>query len=779
MRVRFAGVCGSVLVFAALATSAQESGEDDGNSLPTIPLPEEEPRSAARPRPVVLEEIVVTAQKRVQSLADVPVSVTAVSREKLEAAGIENLTDLSEYTPNFKLVDSGLIPNVYMRGVGSGSNQGFELSVGIFADGIHLGRPHQTRAAFMDVERVEVLRGPQSTLFGKNAIAGAINIVSAGPGDHYEGQLSSSLELENGASEIFAMASGPVTSTLGARLAVRHRSEDGDLGNATQERTEPGVQEQSARLTVQWDGWADGDHVLKLEHTRRDQGGRRFQTTHPGSLTRCTGEDVRLDRNRVTDAREDARIDSYNATARATYPVFGGDLTAVTGLSGFDSRDLFDADSSSLDTLALLGVEKYDQFSQELRFASAPGGFFDYIGGLFYQRGALDFFEFGPTRARAGALADSPSCAANLQVLAEADLERDFTIDSEAWSVFAQGTLSFHPAWRATFGLRYVYEHKQGYRDFRIYEPGTQDPANPASTAALDQLLINEHTLKRSRSVGVLLPHLNLQHDLTDRAMAYFTATRGAKSGSYDARNNNGNTDAQGGATRFEFDDEIADALELGAKLGLLGGRADLNLAAFHVRYEDMQVSVYDGVAGFTVANAGSALTQGVELDGRWLLPGGLRFTASIAYLDFEWLDYKDGPCHVNSTNRDSQTDTCDLTGRQNLQTPRWTGAIAADYSTGWGADWNLDFGVDVSFRDAYFSSGDLDPRGIQDAHAKINARMAVRPVDDSWEMALIGKNLSDEQTIAVGAPTALDIGGYRVATENTRTVTVEVRYHF
>ncbi|WP_372798494.1 TonB-dependent receptor plug domain-containing protein, partial [Litorivivens sp.] len=108
-----------------------------------------------------LEEVVVTAQKRSQSLTDVPVSVTALSGDRLSDAGIENLSDLSEYAPNFKLVDSGFIPNIYMRGVGSGSNQGFELSVGIFTDGVHLGRPHQTRSAFMDLERVEVLRGPQ------------------------------------------------------------------------------------------------------------------------------------------------------------------------------------------------------------------------------------------------------------------------------------------------------------------------------------------------------------------------------------------------------------------------------------------------------------------------------------------------------------------------------------------------------------------------------------------------------------------------------------------
>lgn len=635
-------------------TQAEPSSSSDSASASTEATQNEPPADEAesdKGERLVLEEIVVTAQKRAQSLADVPVSVTAVSGEKLTDAGIENLTDMSEYTPNFKLVDSGLIPNIYMRGVGSGSNQGFELSVGMFADGIHLGRPHQTRAAFMDVQRVEVLRGPQSILFGKNAIAGALNIVSATPGDELETLLSGSLGLPNQDSELNAVISGPISDTFGARLAVRKRTETGYLYNRAQDRMEAATDETSIRSTFSWAPSDAFDSSLKLEHTRRVQDGRTFQPIDPGALTGCSGEETNFDLSRSTNEAEKAFIEAYNATLNVSIPVGESTLTVVTGASGFDSSDLYDADDSEYDTIYLLGDEFYDQLSTEIRFASPVGNFVDYIFGAFYQQGDLLFNEFGPLIARAGALGDQGDCNANTQVVAEADLFRNFTIEARAWSVFGQATFNFTDSFRTTLGMRYVKEKKDGFRRLDVYEPGTQNEANAATLAALNQLLINPHTLTGNRDVGILLPSVNFQWDVTNDIMSYFTATRGAKSGSFDARNNNDQTGPTGGGENFEFEDEVADAFELGAKMSLADGRADLNISAYLVDYDELQVSVFDGVAGFTVTNAGQARIQGVELDGRFLASEGLLFTAALAYLDFTWTDYVDGPCYEGAPN--------------------------------------------------------------------------------------------------------------------------------
>ncbi len=762
---------GTATLLAAVGAAAADDTD-------VIELPEPARASPETARPV-LDEIVVTAQKREQSLSDVPLSVTALDGGRLRDGGIENLSDLSEYAPNFKLVDSGLIPNIYMRGVGSGSNQGFELSVGIFADGIHLGRPHQTRAAFLDVERVEVLRGPQSILFGKNTVAGALNIVSARPGDHFESRLSLNQDLERADRELEGMLSTPLGEDLGVRLAVRGRERQGELRNLLLQRDEPGVDESAARVTIDWlaGGWLDSS--LKLEHSRLEQRGRRFQITDPGALTRCTGEDVQLDRNKVTDAREAAAIDSAGLTLNLQADAGPGTLNLTTGYNGFESRDLFDADSSSLDTLALFGAERFRQFSQEIRLGDLNWRWAEFTLGAFYQGSRLDFYEFGPTKARAGALGDSPSCDANLSVLAAADLERDFGIDSRAWSAFAQVTLHFGDSWRSTLGLRLVDERKDGFRQFYIYQPGTRDPADPVTLAALDQLLINEHDLEGRRQVRNLLPSLNLQYALADEGMLYAAFNRGAKSGSFDARNNNGNEDEQGGATRFEFEDELADAWELGMKLPLAGGSAELNAALFLVDYKDMQVSVYDGVAGFTVTNAGSARTSGLEIDGRWRLSQGLLLSASAAYLDFVWRDYVDGPCYFGAPNEDPDTGTCDLTGRQNQQTPRWTASVSGRYLWSLSGALGLALNLDLNYRDRHFTSGDLDPRGIQPALLRVNARIELAPADGRWSVALLGRNLGDELSYGIGAPTALDVGGYRVATEPLRSVAVQAGLRF
>jgi outer membrane receptor protein involved in Fe transport len=727
-----------------------------------------------------LEEVLVTAQKRVESLSDVPVSVTALDGDKLQKAGISNLSDLSDYTPNFKMVEGGLLPNVYMRGVGSGSNQGFELSVGIFSDGVHLGRPHQTRGAFMDLERVEVLRGPQSILFGKNAIAGALSLISAKPGDEVESHFSGMTGGPDDIQEFNAMVSVPLTDTFGVRAAFRSRDEAGYMfnENPARDRNEPAVEEFSARVTLGWDPTDAIASTLKLEKTNREQRGRQFETTHASALTGCSGENVKLDGIKNADTDEYAEIDNYNATLNVDVDVAGGTFSSVTAATGFDSEDLFDGDSSSFNTVPLLGIEEYDQLSQEFRFTSPGGEFIDYIFGVFYQRGEMVFDESTPLTIRNGALADAGrdpiGCLINMQTNVTADLEKDFYMNSDAWSGFVQLTFNLSETLRTTLGVRYVREEKEGFRELFLYQSGTKNNVDPVTGAILGALNIEAHQLDRIRDVGVTLPSVNVQWDATPDVMTYFTATQGAKSGSFDARNNNASYGPGGGGSNFEFEDELATAYELGAKMTLADGAAELNLALYHVKYEEMQVSVFDGVAGFVVSNAGSALTQGVELDSRWLLSEWFMLSGSLAYLDFEWLDYREGPCIATDDE-----DICDLSGKENQQTPKWTAALSGTLSYPLSANIMLDFTADASYKDTHFTSGDLDPRGIQEAYTKVNARLAVGETNGRWSVALVGKNLSDEMTIGIGSPTVLDVGGYRGTLEPLRSYYLEGRVRF
>uniref|UniRef100_UPI0035699595 TonB-dependent receptor n=1 Tax=Zhongshania sp. TaxID=1971902 RepID=UPI0035699595 len=562
--------------------------------------------------------------------------------------------------------------------------------------------------------------------------------------------------------------------------AFRSRDEAGYMfnENPARDRNEPAVEEFSARVTLGWDPTDTIASTLKLEKTNREQRGRQFETTHASALTGCSGENVKLDGIKNADADEYAEIDNYNATLNVDVDMAGGTLSSVTAATGFDSVDLFDGDSSSFDTVPLLGIEEYDQLSQEFRFTSPGGEFMDYIFGAFYQRGEMLFDESTPLTIRNGALADAGrdpiGCMINMQTNVTADLEKDFYMNSDAWSGFVQLTFNWSETLRTTLGIRYVREEKEGFRELFLYQSGTKNNVDPVTGAILGALNIEAHELDRTRDVGVTLPSVNVQWDATPDVMTYFTATQGAKSGSFDARNNNANYGPGGGGSNFEFEDELATAYELGAKMTLADGAAELNLALYHVKYEDMQVSVFDGVAGFVVSNAGSALTQGVELDSRWLLSEWFMLSGSLAYLDFEWLDYREGPCIATDDE-----DICDLTGKENQQTPKWTAALSGTLSYPLSTNIMLDFTADASYKDTHFTSGDLDPRGIQEAYTKVNARLAVGETNGRWSIALVGKNLSDEMTIGIGSPTVLDVGGYRGTLEPLRSYYLEGRVRF
>jgi iron complex outermembrane recepter protein len=223
-----------------------------------------------------LDEVVVTAQKRVQKLEDVPISLTAINGEKLEDAGIINISGISDYTPSFNMTQTGIGTNIAIRGISSGVNQGFEQSAAMFVDGVHYGRAQLSRAPFLDIERIEVLRGPQSILFGKNSTAGAISIINAKPGDEFFGKLNLSYEPEAEEKEARLVLSGPISETVGGRMAILSRKADGFIENTTLDRMESADEDRVIRATLEWKPTDTWDITLKLEDGSFDSIGRNI-----------------------------------------------------------------------------------------------------------------------------------------------------------------------------------------------------------------------------------------------------------------------------------------------------------------------------------------------------------------------------------------------------------------------------------------------------------------------------------------------------------------------
>lgn len=779
----------------------------------------------------MLEEVLVTAQKRAQSLQDVPISVSAVSGEKLERAGILDFADLSAYVPNFQKADTALGPVLLIRGIGSGVNQSFEQSVVQYADDVALGRAPLARMPFMDFERVEVLRGPQNVLFGKNSIGGALSITTAEPTEAFEGRVSAEYEHDYNQQLYTGVLSGPLTGALAGRLAVRSYSDAGYYDNLTSGNQEPGRDEFSIRGKLRWDFNDAITSTLKAEHAAIEANGTPSEVflnmpsgtgplsflfsglTYPeiGELLgELTGEDVGSEDGvfnfrRSTNVEESSEIAATNITLRLEGKLGAIDVTGVTAWLEYDTDELCDCDQLGLDVLSITQSEDYQQFSQELRFTSPVGGAFDWIGGAFYQYSDLAFDSFSlvddnNVLTALGVLGDSLGPAgAELTAIglgANSQTGRAYDSESEIFAVFAQATWHLSAHARMTIGARYTYEEKTASRVIDSRNTATDD-FDLEQSIVVNQLLgidlqtlgelsatqalgpeypkgfFSTHNLDQTNSEDAFTPSLVLEWDASDSAMVYGSVASGYKSGGFDAR---GNREGD-----FFYDNETVVTYELGAKTRLFDNRAELNAAAFYTDYRDLQVSQFDGEAGFFVGNAPKAVTQGVELDGRVQLSEGLSATLSMAYLDFEFKEYE-GSC-----SRPEFIETgvrqCDYQGRRNIFTPEWSGSLGLAYTRMIASGYSLYAGLDVSYVDEQFVEVTLYEPLQQDAYTRVNAQLGLE--SDRWSILLIGRNLTDEDITSYISEVTLSGGNpfyapsYAGFYERPQTVALQFNYWF
>lgn len=808
----------------------------------------------------VLEEVIVTATIRAESLQDVPVSVNAVSGEKMMEAGISKVEDLQAYVPNLTMSETGIGTNIYIRGIGSGINPGFEQSVGMYFDGVSYGRAQLTRAPFLDLERVEVLRGPQNILFGKNSIAGALSLISARPGQEFEGLVSGTYEVETNERVLDFMVSGPINDEFGARLAIRKREIDGHIENLTLNRDEPQRDEQTIRLIVDWDATPDLSASLKMELGKFDVNGRQIEIINDQPSTSTTSQFTGKTYGQILDntvigvgpitlATVDADSsvlnnyqdfkrssngdysynDTHNITLNVDYAWGDHQFTFITGILGYETDELCDCDFTGAPIFAVAAEEEYSQFSQEFRWVSPVGETFEFIGGGFYQKSELDFFDSIQVTSdilpdllnaddlqKGGANGEAPPfdltgglLGLGLGGIGDAGDEirnlgtpRNFSSDTELFSVFLQTTWNITDLFRATFGVRYSYEEKDGSRKLELSDLSTGEirPVGEVDTVVAKNFSAERHDLKGSRSEGNFAPSINLQYDWSDDVMLYTTLSRGYKSGGYDARSNASpeanpvrpiqNITSPDSAPiivgSFEYEEEQATSFEAGAKTTLLDGAAELNIAAFYTKYDDLQVSIFDGTLGFNVGNAGAATTMGLELDGRMALTENLMMTGALAFLDFEFTDFANGQCYQGQTpdSNVSGTDYCDYKGKSNQYVADYSGNLTFVYSTMVNKDIEFRGGVDFVFTGSYNSSQNLDPSQEQDAYVKSNVRLSLGDVTKGWEAAFLVKNLTDETVISYSNDTPLSSSifgstGHYGFIETPRTYAIQATYRW
>lgn len=769
-----------------------------------------------------LEEVIVTAQKRTESLQDVPISVAAVSAQKMSDFGIVDMENLSTYVPNFSINETGISTTVTIRGISSGINPGFEQSVGMYNDGIFYGRDQLARVPMMDLERVEVLRGPQGILFGKNSIAGAVSMITAKPTDTLEGSVTALYENDANERDIRAVISGPITDNVTGRLAVLYRDMDGYLPNTFLDRDEQQEEETFIRGALQWNGSEDFVANLKVSRATFDVTGRNIEVFNsvgtPDHLTVLNTLQTALGRPPVgteQDYKRDSNGDSSdntvdNATLKMDWVLEPFTVTSITGYVDYEYDEVCDCDFTGALVFDAEFDEEYSQFSQELRLTSPGGETIDYIAGVFYQTSEISYGD------RINLVDDTiltqvlGSAAPPLAPLANLSAtQRQFEQDADLWAVFAQATWNISDTWRLTVGGRYTDENKEASRvQSHISAPGFGGmplPPGPGDSPlsgpynALFGLFSIEPYEKFDSDLdeSAFTPVVTVQWDVTDEAMLYGTWTKGFKSGGFDARSNAhpdpavvNATNALSGADlvgSWEFDKEEANSAELGAKMRFADGMAELNIALYRTEYTDLQVSQFDGTLGFNVTNAGEATVQGIELDGRWAATDSLTLSGAVAYLDFEYDSFPNSQCHFGQApNSPAFPGLCDVSGKRKEYTPEWTASLSADWHRAMGDSLELRAGVDVNYTDSYLYAANLDPATEQDAYAIWNARIALASINDTWEIAVLGRNLSDEVVLNFGGNTPLAstlTGGggnsYYAFVNRPRNIAVQLSYNF
>jgi outer membrane receptor protein involved in Fe transport len=754
-----------------------------------------------------IEVIEVRGGQRVQSLNEVPASVSVIGGESLKQMKINKLDDLSQSLPNVSISQNAIQDTVSIRGVNSDLQAGGEQSVGIFLDGIYHGRGIQSRFSFMDVDAIEVLRGPQGSLFGKNTVGGVISILPAQPKDYFEANITAGYEFEFGKKNLSGYVTGALneSGSLTGRLSFQgSESNEGWVKNLATGDTGPITEDEAFRGILNW----EVNNDLKLNF-RAEQGsfttdGAAYEIIYLEddypltALAKMVGaEDTINGETLVSNGNYpgigykgedklyymDANFEEY--ALKAEYSLAKGTLTAIAAHSSYDFVRTQDSDFGPLPVIQFTETEEYDQNSLEVRFVSEDNDDFEYIVGGYWQNSKL------PTDAVLDiATAPGTPVSGLFPIPTEHALTsrlNGLNQDTDTLAVFAQLSFGLTENIKLNLAGRYSDEKKTATQYVEIYG-GTGDGAksglpltNPVEVYIWSQALMEAtpHVTELTREESLFSPSASLTWQASDNSNYYFSVSKGFKGGGFNAIAMSANKD------EIEYENEEAISTEIGAKFELLDGEMILNTAIFNVTYDNMQTTLFTGGTTFVVDNAAKATSQGVEVEMRWLLSDSLTLDVAAGYIDFSFDDYKNAGCTarqlldtgLNGTDC-ANAGINDLTGRTNQDVPELTMSLSLQHEMMLG-EYTLVSRADMNYVDEYFATADLDPITVQEAYNLVNASITLISPESDWQLNFVAKNLTNEEYFSYANDVPLFTGSQFVAFNQPTTFSVEFSYTF
>lgn len=702
---------------------------------------------------LTLDEVVVTATKRESTEFDAPLSLEVVTGDQIAEARMVDLGDVAAMIPNLSLGEGQTAQSIFMRGIGSGSDRSFEQSVSLFVDDVYAARSRQYRSAFFDMERLEVIRGPQAVLYGLNATAGTLNIISAKtrPGDETHFDLKASYETEYEGTQLEAVVGGSPNDSVGLRLAARVTDTgDGVYFNEYTGQDEGGTEETLIRGTAIFEPSDALTLTFKIDYAESDYEGNQgelFASPLDGVLPGVNSglnwvRNTEVDLMQFLDSKPAGfYTESLTTMANIEYALENHTLTGIVSYTDFEIENLVEVAGLPFQAFVGRNLETYEQTSGEIRLTSTGDQSFDYILGLYVSDGDMvnDFpTAIGPLLAGAGTL------------LAQNIFNKQ---GSQLVSPFAQVTFSVSDNLKLIAGARYSSEDKDAFRAVGsllpegcgIYTDADGDGFDYALAVPLpDPACVTFPDESFSRSSNNFMPELVAQWDVGENTMIYGKAANSVKSGGFATSGSIGALDV------VEYRDEEATTIELGLKTRFMDGRGSLNLAVFHTQIDDLQVNTFqladDGVTILTVINnAAESTSEGLEAELNFVVTDWLTVGGSIGFLNAEFDNFTSAPCAQGETPNGTVPGTCLRDGFDTPFSPENSGSLFANFDVPLSSNLVLSGGVTMGFSSDYFTDGSLEPTARQSSYQRWDARIGISDAEDKWGISLVGKNLNDE----------------------------------